>query len=342
MIAPMQNPEFAAFARRDGRFAWLVVGSWLALGAAAIAQPAPATPPAGGPGGAAVVGKIAPSAQALSAAGDTGWDARARAFGGFEWVTRPSRDAIMGFTVPMEVQEIAVVGGQRVKKGDLLIKGRDGEALATLEVQRVRAKNVSVIANAEAALELADLRFRDGERAFKENALTPAEFDERRVQVKSSTAALNNAKAQVDEETKRVKQLEEQLARYRLDAPFDGVVEIVACEVGQAVEQAQAVVRVVNTDPMWIDVPAPTEETLAMNLKQGDKAWVLLDVPSTPERGVLEAKVLDVSRVADASGSRRVRVEVPNPQQWPAGTRARVRFTSPESTPAGGAAAAPR
>lgn len=336
MIRPMQNPKVAALARREARFAWLAVGSWLVLGAAAVAQPPGET-------GAAPAGAPVPPAIATPGAN---WDARARAFGGFEWVTRPSRDAIMGFTVPMEVQEIAVVGGQQVKKGDLLIRGRDGDAKATLEVQRVRANNTSVIANAEAALELAELRFKDGERAFKENALTPAEFDERRVQVKSSTAALNNAKAQVEEEVKRVTQLEEQLARYRLEAPFDGVVEIVACEVGQAVEQAQAVVRVVNVNPMWIDVPAPVEETLALNLKQGDKAWVLLDVPADAAQALVEAKVLDVGRVADASGSRRVRVEVPNPRQWPAGTRARVRFSSPpegwNTTPATAARSAER
>lgn len=238
----------------------------------------------------------------------------------------------MGFTIPMEVYELPVVGGQVVKKGQLLVRGRDTEALAALEVQRVRAKNRAPIDAAVASLDLAEIRLRDGEQAFKDTAMTQAEVDERRAQVANSKAQLDNAKAQVAEEQARLVQLERQLERYRLEAPFDGVVELVAAEVGQTFEQAQPMVRVVSVDPVWIDVPASTEETLTLGLKAGDKAWVLLDVPHDPSRPrgeVIEGKVLDVSRVVDASGSRRVRVEAPNARQWPAGIRARVRFTAP-------------
>lgn len=307
----------------EQRVGWAVVCSCLVLGGVAMGQPSGGSAPA--------AGAAAPSGAAMPAP-TPGWNERARAFGGFEWVTRPSRDSAMGFTIPMEVYEIPVVAGQVVKKGQLLIRGRDTEALAALEVQRVRATNRAPIDNAVASLDLAEIRLRDGEEAIRNNALNQAELDERRAQVASSRAQLDNAKAQVAEEQARLVQMDRQLERYRLEAPFDGVVELVAAEVGQTFEQAQPMVRIVSVDPVWIDVPASTEETLAGGLKAGDKAWVLLDVPpdtSRPQGEIIEGKVLDVSRVVDASGSRRVRVEAPNTRQWPAGIRARVRFSPP-------------
>ncbi len=302
--------------------------SWLALGAMAIAQPGPAASSESAPGYAGAAPALSPQIVPIPPSKD--WESKARAFGGFEWVSRPSRDAIMGFTIPMEVQEVRVVGGQRVKRGELLIRGRDAEVVASIEVQRVRSVNDAPVKNAEASLELARIRLRTGQEAFAKDALNQSEIDERVAQVKSSEAAVANAKSDMKEEAARLVQLEKQLERYRLEAPFDGVVEAVACEVGQAFEQAGPVVRVVSIDPVWIDVPTPTDETLIRGLKAGDSAWVLFDAPGAPESdAVVKGKVLDVSRVVDTSGSRRVRVEAPNPREWPAGVRVRVRFSPP-------------
>lgn len=311
MIVAMNKP----FTGRVGRVL-IGFGAVMACGLACCAAPEPTT---ASPGLAAV----APSPT---------WESRAKAFGGYEWVTRPSRDAVMGFTLPVDVQEIAVVGGQKVKKGQLLIRGRDGEATANVAVQQVRANNNAGVKNAEAALELAKLRFDDGKRAREEGALTAAEFDERRVAVLSAEAALDNAKSQAQEERERLIQLQKQAERYRLEAPFDGEVELVACEVGQAVDVQASIIRIVATDPMWVDVPTPADESMRVVLQNGQRAWVLLDVPSEGESQapvIVEGKVLYVSPVVDASGSRRARVELPNAKGWPAGTRARVRFTEP-------------
>jgi RND family efflux transporter MFP subunit len=264
-------------------------------------------------------------------AGERSYGEVATSFGGWEWVSRPSKDAVMSFTITAEIAEIRAVGGQRVRAGEVMIRARDEEAQAGLAVQRVRASNDALVASARASVDLAEVRFKRIKEADAQNAASPQEIDERRVAVDAARAALANAERQLEEERKRLVQLEEQAKRYAIEAPFDGIVEAVAMDVGQAVEPPAPVIRVVAVDPMWVDLPVPTGETLGLGmgggLKPGAKAWGLIDVPGAP---VLEGTVLYVSPVADAAAeTRRVRVELKNPQMLPPGTRARVRFTAP-------------
>lgn len=257
------------------------------------------------------------------------FDQRSEAFSDLEWVTRPSRDVVIGFTITAEVGEVLVSGGQRVKAGQLMIRAKEEEALAGLAVQRVRAANTAPVDSARANLDLAEVRFKRIKEADDQKAASPQELDERRVAVEAAKAALANAQSQASEEQKRLVQLEEQAKRYRLEAPFDGIVEQVTVDVGQTVEAPQPVIRVVNIDTLWIDLPVPTARTLTDGggIKAGAPAWVLMDLPGAM---VIKGKVLYVSPVADAAAeTRRVRVEVPNPNLWPPGTKARVRFTEP-------------
>jgi len=266
-----------------------------------------------------------PSADALAAL----WPDSAGAFSELEWVTRPSRDALMSFTVPTEVSSVPVKPGDRVSKGTLLVQGRDDEPRAALAVQRVRAGNDGEIRQARAALSLAEVRLTRIKEADAQGAGTPQEMDERRVGVEVSRAALLGAEQRLAEEQARVVQLEESVRRYRIEAPFDGVIDAVTMDQGQIVEPPNPVVRIVSVDPMWIDLPVPTQRTLAEGLSMGKAAWIMLDVPGMP---VIKGTVLHVSPVADAAAeTRRVRIEVPNPKGLPPGTRARIRFIEPSA-----------
>lgn len=295
----------------------IVVMGW---GTTWVAQPVvPGVPPA-------AVAKAPEVAKAVD-----GWAERGARFGGTEWVTRPSRDAAMGFTLAQEIQAILIKSGDRVKSGQVLARAREGELLASIEVQRARSKNDTEVQNAAATLELAQSRFEAATRAKQDEALNQAEFDERRVGLVTAKITLDAAKRRLEEEGLRLVQLEKQAERYRVEAPFDGIIDTVAADVGQTATENQPIIRLVNIDSLWVDVPIPTEQTIELGLTSGHPAWALLDLPGDPV--VLTARVLYVSPVADsASQTRRVRIEAPNPQLLPAGTRARVRFTAPEST----------
>jgi hypothetical protein len=103
MFKPRQNPGAASLNRNLLSFViWAgCASSMLMVSANALGQPA---------------GEAASSART---------SARAYPEFGEKAVTRPSRDATMGFSNPTQVKEIAVKGGQKVKLGQLLIRGDD-------------------------------------------------------------------------------------------------------------------------------------------------------------------------------------------------------------------------
>jgi len=90
------------------------------------------------------------------------------------------------------------------------------------------------------------------------------------------------------------------------------------------------VVRLVQIDPLWIDVPVPIEK--AKRLKPGDVvpvAFLRAEGPAGKEAFVederAEGKVIFVAAVSDAAAAAlTVRVEVPNPKGRPAGEPVRV------------------
>lgn len=272
------------------------------------------------------------------------FDAVAEAFGGVKSETRPSRDATMSFTFASEVREVLVKGGQRVRKDEVLMRARDAEVVAALEQQRSLASNDLEVQGTLLASQLAEFRF---EQLKRGGSFAPSEFEELRIQMLTARVQHEVAKFNRDQQELRLRQLEAQAERYRLVAPFDGVVSQVYVDAGQGVNEQQKALRIVNTDRLWLDAWVGTEETIRLGVREGGRAWVLVDVPDRPV--MIEGRVVEVDPVADpVSQSRRVRVEIDNPANWPAGTQARVRLSGPPAgggnwaqTPEGGAPAGP-
>ena len=141
---------------------------------------------------------------------------------------------------------------------------------------------------------------------------------------------LEQARVRADLEKKRLEQAEGQLEKYRLKAPFDGIIEEVKVDVGQGVREAEPALRIVNTEQLWIEAYTPTPETIRAGLDKDKPAWVLVDLPDQPR--LVEGRILYISPVADSvSQKRRVRVEIVNTEGWPAGTPAKVVFEKPDA-----------
>ena len=111
-----------------------------------------------------------------------------------------------------------------------------------------------------------------------------------------------------------------------LRSPITGIIDKIDVEVGEAAQGLADVVRVVKTDLLWIDVPVPLAES--RTLKSGQIAEVKFpDAKKKPSRG----KIIYTSTVADAASSTlRVRIEVPNALNRPAGEHVRITFPSSE------------
>ena len=254
-----------------------------------------------------------------------------RDFGGYRAFTRPSRDATMGFSQPTQVQEILVKGGQSVKAGDLLIRGDDREDQALLKLQKMRAETDLPIKGAKAAMDLADVEYKRLQEASAKGGASPQELDRARLTLERATVEYQQAILNQRQEVVQIERLDARIVHLRLQAPFDGQIDNIQVDAGQSVSENDKVIRLVNVDLLWIDVPASMLEAATQTVKDGDKAWVLVEAGG--KFRMIEGKVIEVSPVADfSSRTRRVRVEVANPagaQRLVAGDPAWVRFTVP-------------
>jgi len=259
-----------------------------------------------------------------------------RAFAGTKGVTRPSRDSIMGFQIPTQIAKVLAKGGQVVKAGDPLVEGDTSEDLALVELQKMRAETDLPVLEAQKAMELAQFEYTTYRTVREKGGGAQKEVDRARLTAERSDLQYQNAIVQQRQEVIGIKAREARLNKLTLRAPFDGVVDIILVDVGQNVSESDKVLRVVNVDLLWIDVPAPMADVRTLRIKEGDDAWVMLDIAGS-SRNVM-AKVIEVSPAADpASRTRRIRVEIQNPEgqgRLIPGDPAWVRFDAPPGSSA--------
>jgi RND family efflux transporter MFP subunit len=255
-------------------------------------------------------------------------------FAGKKSATKGHRDAIMGFSLPTQVRSLLVKGGQEVSKGTLMVKGDDLEDLAVLKLQKAKADSDWPVQRAKKQADLAELEYKRLKDLKLQDATSVQEVERAKLTWEVAVIDFESAKVAQTQEVIQVERLQARVDKLHLEAPFDGVVDNVLVDVGQAVTENEKVIRVVDVDPLLADVPAPTDDTVTQSLKVGDKAWVLLDVATAPR--VIEAKVVEVAPTTDLSSmTRRVRIEIANPkgpQRMLAGEPAYVRFTQPPAT----------
>lgn len=234
-----------------------------------------------------------------------------RSYGGDKSVTRPGREAIMGFSTPTTIKEIAVKGGQRVKKGDLLVRGDDGEQVAIYKYTKLQAETDLPVQKALKTKELAELEWTKHQEMHKSGAGSPQEYDRARLTFESAVIDLDTAKLQQEQQVSALERADSLVERFRLRAPFDGVVDIVLYDEGHNVNEQDKVVKVVDVGTLWMDVPVSTQQTVKLSTKVGDPAWVLMEAPGGVR--ILSGKVIEVAPTGDsASRTRRVRVEISN------------------------------
>jgi len=254
-----------------------------------------------------------------------------RAFGGTKGVTRPSRDSVMGFQIPTQIAKVLGKGGQAVKVGEPLVEGDRSEDLALVELQKMRAETDLPILEARKAMELAQFEYTTIRAVREQGGGNQKEVDRARLTAERSDLQYQNALVQQRQEVVGIKAREARLNKLTLLAPFDGVIDVILVDVGQNVSENDKVLRVVNVDVLWVDVPAPMADPRTLGIKLGDPAWVLLDVAGTARE--VGAKVIEVSPAADsASRTRRIRIEIQNPEgegRLIPGDPAWVRFAPP-------------
>jgi multidrug efflux pump subunit AcrA (membrane-fusion protein) len=168
----------------------------------------------------------------------------------------------------------------------------------TLVMQQYNAAEASLLAQKRVDLKRL-------ERAKERGATTDLEVEHAQLEVKITEIRVDNM---------------------RLLSPIDGFVEQINVEVGESVQALADTIRIVRIDPLWIDVHVPQDK--AYTVKVGDTAIVKFP---KPQKKSSSGKIIFVSRAADAASSTlRVRIEVPNKSNRPAGECAHIVFSTPK------------
>ena len=180
------------------------------------------------------------------------------------------------------IETMAVVPGQKVKKGDLLVQ---------LDRREIQAK----LDQAKAVLEQTELDHQRVAALFKQEAISRQEFDLVQSRFRVATAAVAEA--------------ETLLSYARLTAPFDGIVSRKFADVGDLASPGRTLLEV--EDPSLLRFEADVPEALIGRIETGAKLVVRV-APLTNE---LEAVVSEVAPVADPnSRTYLVKLDLPRVQ----------------------------
>ncbi|MGB0255505.1 MAG: efflux RND transporter periplasmic adaptor subunit [Flavobacteriaceae bacterium] len=164
-------------------------------------------------------------------------------------VVKTDQNMVLNAEFMGTVKAIHVTEGQQVSKGDLLVTIDDGGLAQTLALQKIQ-------------LDLAKTLFERQERLWNQNIGSEMEYLQ--------------AKTAYESQEKSYQQLQEQLNKTRLYAPFSGRVDDIMAEVGQLVSHGMSpLLRLVNLKSMYVDVDVP--ERYFPNIKKGTVATV--DIP---------------------------------------------------------------
>lgn len=273
--------------------------------------------------GLAVGGRAA--AQGEGAVGGPG-GANPSAPAGIRAITKPSADVVQSFVQPGRIAAVYFKEGDAVKAGQALVQQDDAAEQILLAQLKAQSEDMTQIRASEASLAQKKVDLQKLEKAAASNAATALEVEHARLDVTIAQLSLELARFEHEQAGRKYQEQKVRVENMQLRSPIDGYIEKIDVEVGESVNMTTTVevIRVVQIDPLWIDAPVPLAQ--AVGLKVGMTARV--ELAESGKKGLLgEGRVIFVGAVADAaSGTLRVKIEVPNKARRPAGEHVLVSF----------------
>ena len=241
---------------------------------------------------------------------------------GIAAITDPSADVTLSFLTSGRIAQVVAKDGDVIKQGQLLIRQDDTVEQAQLEKLRAESEDTTQILAAQATMEQKKIDLKRLDWAAQRGAATDLEVQHAKLDVRIAELSLKVAEFEHSQSIRTYEAARISIENMKLQSPVSGTVEQVLVEVGESVNSLAEIIRVVKTDPLWIDAPVPLR--LARNLKINNTAVIrLTDSPDETMQG----KVIFISTAADAaSNTLRVRIEVPNKTSRPSGEHVIVNF----------------
>ena len=238
-------------------------------------------------------------------------------------IIEPDEVVEVGSTVIGVIQSI-VKRGEKVRKGAVIAVLRNDIDRAALAVAQSRAE-----AEAEEKAAIANYNFSRQRRVRAEELLRKEFVSKQALDQAIAEDEVAKQKLAQAREQRRILAHEASLAKQRLDertirSPIDGIIVERYLTAGERVEE-KPLLRVVKIDPLRVEVILPS--ALYGTIPVGTTARIQ---PETSSSAPVTATVILVDKVLDAaSGTFRVRLQVPNPDgAVPAGLRCKAEFAA--------------
>jgi membrane fusion protein (multidrug efflux system) len=245
---------------------------------------------------------------------------------GIRAVTNPSADRTLSYVQPGRIAKVYFKEGEWVKAGQVLVQQDDAVEQIQLAQLEAASEDTTQIQASEASLAQKRVDLKKLEKAAANNAATELEVEYAKLNVTMAELSLQLANFEHEQAKRKYNEVKVQIEKMRLKSPIDGRIENIHMETGESINALADVVRVVRIDPLWIDVPVPLVKATA--LSHGQTARVRFPDPNMVS---IEGRIIYIAAVADAASSTlRVRIEVPNKSNRPAGEHVEIIFpTSP-------------
>jgi len=241
-------------------------------------------------------------------------------------ITNPSADIMLSFVQPGCIAKVYFKEGDSVKAAQVLVQQDDAVEQIQLAQLEAASEDTTQIQASEASLAQKRVDLKKLEKAAAQNAATELEVEHAKLNVKMAELSLQLAEFEHEQAKRKYNEVKVQIEKMSLKSPIDGRIENIHVETGESINALADVVRVVRIAPLWIDVHVPLVKATA--LSYGKTARVSFPNPNSVS---IEGRIIYIAAVADAASSTlRVRIEIPNKSNRPAGEHVEIIFpTSP-------------
>lgn len=234
-------------------------------------------------------------------------------------IVQPSRLVSLAPLIEGVVAEIAVEEGQRVRKGEVLLRLDDSVQAARIALARAAAEAGGEIRRAEVEAGEAAAVLARTRQAAQAGAAREWEVRQAQARLEAAQAALQAARERVEIERRRLALEQAQAELHLLRAPFDGRVFRLDAKPGATVTRATPVLTLADLSTLEAVLYIPARAL--SRLREGMEVPLVL---GEPVEHVVTATLRHIDRLIDPASARfRAVFVIANPDEaMPAGVEA--------------------
>lgn len=210
------------------------------------------------------------------------------------------------------IKSMNVERGSVVQKGQVLLELDSGIENAMLAAARYKAQTLGSIRSAESRSKFAQAKERRFENLGKDEYVSQHDREEAAASSQVAQGDLLEARDARELSQFEVQRLTEVIEQRRLRSPVAGIVTDRVQnpgELAQSGDAAKAILKIAQVNPLRVELVLPVARY--GQLAVGAVATI---EPEAPLKGRYTAQIKQIDRVVDAaSGTFRVRLELPNP-----------------------------